>query len=243
MPWLENVQRKLNYVFREPSLIHEALTHRSFLQTDSSAGFSHNERLEFLGDAVLGLVVSETMTHMFPDFSEGELSRVKARLISRPTLATASKRLDLGSFLRLGRGEEVTQGREKHSLLANALEAVIGAMYIDGGLSVAKEFIHLALGPEFSGLRDSMPSSLVVDWKSRLQEWAYKHFATRPRYVLVGESGPDHQKTFEMTVTIQGKTWGKGQGHTKKEAEQHAAEQALMQLRGDSSPDANNSHV
>ena len=227
---IHDIQSTLDYVFRQEALLLEALTHRSFSQSQEHATAPHNERLEFLGDAVLGLVVSESLAATFPTYTEGQLSKLKAGLISRVTLAKAAGRLALGQWLRLGRGEEASCGREKHSLLANALEALIGAVYLDSGLESARMFIHRALSGEFSDLRDRPELSIGGDWKSRLQEWVHKHDGTSPRYCLVGESGPDHQKIFCMTVEIRGRVMGRGEGGTKKEAEQGAAEQAFAEV-------------
>jgi ribonuclease-3 len=227
---MKNIQATLGYVFNQESLLYEALTHPSFSQIQEHTNAQHNERLEFLGDAALGLVVSESLVASFPSFTEGELSKLKAGLISRATLARAAGRLQLGKWLRLGRGEEVSSGREKHSLLANALEALIGAVYLDGGLEATRVLIARVLAAEFSDLRDSPELSVGGDWKSRLQEWVHKHDGTSPQYRLVQESGPDHQKVFAMTVEIRGNVMGRGEGRTKKEAEQHAAEQALAQV-------------
>lgn len=227
---LKDIQVTLGYAFKQEALLYEALTHRSFSQTQEHTNAQHNERLEFLGDAVLGLVISESLVEIFPTFTEGELSKLKAGLISRATLARAAGRLQLGQWLRLGRGEEVSSGREKHSLLANALEALIGAVYLDSGLRSARALITRVLTAEFSDLQDSPELSVGRDWKSQLQEWVHKHDGTSPQYRLVQESGPDHQKVFAMTVEIRGNVMGRGEGRTKKEAEQHAAEQALAQV-------------
>ena len=142
---IQDIQVTLGYVFKQEALLLEALTHRSFSQTPEHTTTQHNERLEFLGDAVLGIVISESLVTLFPAFAEGELSKLKAGLISRGTLAKAAERLTLGKWLRLGRGEEASLGREKHSLLANALEALIGAVYLDSGLEDARDFIYRAL--------------------------------------------------------------------------------------------------
>ena len=225
----EDIQGSLGYVFKEQALLCEALTHRSFSQTQPQVASPHNERLEFLGDAVLGLVVSESIASIFPYCTEGELSKIKAGLISRATLAKAASRLRLGQWLRLGRGEEVTKGREKSSLLANALEAIIGAVYLDGGLEAVRTFIQKVLATEYSVLQHSPVSSGAWDDKSRLQEWTHKQFGASPQYRLIQVSGPDHQKEFTVTVEIQGKIMGRGEGRTKKEAEQHAAAQAIEQ--------------
>jgi ribonuclease-3 len=225
---VHEIQHTLDYVFKQEALLREALTHRSFTQIPEQATAQHNERLEFLGDAVLGLVISESLVTIFPNFAEGELSKFKAGLISRVTLAKAARRLTLGQWLRLGRGEEASLGREKQSLLANALEALIGALYLDSGLETARIFIHRALAPEFSDLRNQPEVTGTGDWKSRLQEWVHKYDGTSPRYRLVHESGPDHQKVFCVTVEIGGHVMGQGEGNTKKEAEQRAAKKAFL---------------
>ncbi len=239
---IHDIQTSLDYVFQEEALLLEALTHRSFSQSQEHPTAQHNERLEFLGDAVFGLVISESLVAMFPTFTEGELSKVKAGLISRVTLAKAAGRLALGKWLRLGRGEEASSGREKHSLLANTLEALIGAVYLDSGLESARTFIYRALATEFSELRDRPELSAGGDWKSRLQEWVHKHDGTNPGYCLVRESGPDHQKVFSVTVDIRGHVMGHGEGSTKKEAEQRAAEQAFAQVSHQSSGTTGNLH-
>lgn len=227
---IKDIQVTLGYVFKEEALLYEALTHRSFSQTQEHTNAQQNERLEFLGDAVLGLVISESLVAIFPTFTEGELSKLKAGLISRATLSKSAGRLKLGEWLRLGRGEEVSSGREKHSLLANALEALIGAVYLDSGLEAARALIARVLAADFSDLRESPELSVGGDWKSRLQEWVHKHDGTSPRYCLVQETGPDHKKVFSMTVEIRGNVMGRGEGCTKKEAEQRAAKQALAHL-------------
>ena len=226
----QEIQAALQYVFSKEALLDEALTHRSYSQTQESGIVSHNERLEFLGDAVLGLVVSERLVQVFPLFAEGQLSKAKAGLINRGTLAKAAGRLGLGQWLRLGRGEEVTSGREKHSLLANALEALIGAVYLDSGLDAARSFVHRVLAKELSDLEEQPGLSAGGDWKSRLQEWVHKHEGTTPRYRLIGESGPDHEKMFSSLVEVRGHVMGQGEGRTKKEAEQRAAEQAVARV-------------
>ncbi len=226
---LDDIQESLEYVFKEKALLREALTHRSFSQIPHQAVHPHNERLEFLGDAVLGLVMSEHLAARFPSYTEGELSKIKAGLISRATLALAAGRLRLGRWLRIGRGEEMTKGREKSSLLANALEAIIGAVYVDGGLDAARNFIQKHLAPELSALQENAFSPVGGDFKSRLQEWTHKQFGASPEYRLIRESGPDHQKVFAVTVEVHGKIMGQGEGRTKKEAEQRAAGQAVEQ--------------
>ncbi len=224
----QDIQSKLGYTFRDTTLLVEALTHRSFLATGSDIKTSHNERLEFLGDAVLGLVVSESIADTFPQCSEGELSKIKAGLISRAPLARAARRIDVGQWLRLGRGEEATRGREKPSLLANALEAILGAVYLDGGIGAARLVILRILASEFDNIKHGPSSFIGRDWKTRLQEWAHqRRQGANPLYRVVHESGPDHEKVFRIEVVLNGQVLGSGEGRTKKEAEQLAAQQAL----------------
>lgn len=224
------VQQAIGYVFRRLHLLDEALTHKSYANEAKAKGGKDNERLEFLGDAVLALIVSDHLAATFPDSSEGELSKRKARLVSEASLARVARRLDLGSVLRLGRGEELTQGREKASLLANALEALIAAIYLDGGMEPARAFTLRAFAPDLQELREAESLSDSQDYKTRLQEWCQKRFDSLPRYVIVRESGPDHQKTFEVELVIEGNIGGVGVGRTKKEAEQMAAKQAYEQI-------------
>ena len=227
---IDSIQQAIGYTFKHSRLLEQALTHKSFVNEFKSKDIQDNERLEFLGDAVLSLVVSDVLAARFPDSTEGELSKKKARLVSEAVLARIAKRLDLGTVLRLGRGEELTQGREKPSLLADALEAVIAAIYLDGGLEEARAFTLRAYGSdlgESTGL-DGLP--IGEDYKTRLQEWCQRHFEVLPLYVVVRESGPDHRKTFEVELSIRGDIVGNGAGRTKKEAEQQAARQAFERI-------------
>ncbi len=224
---LSEVQTKLGYVFQNPTLLDHALTHKSFLQGSHNAVQQDNERLEFLGDAVLAFVICDYIVTTFPHASEGQLSKVKAFLVSRSSLAGVAKRLHLGDCLRIGRGEEATLGRQKSSLLANALEAVIAAVYIDGGSQAAKTCILRILKPELDDLGPITGNGPRGDYKSHLQEQVHKQFEENPEYRLVYESGPDHQKTFEVEVFVKKRVRGRGTGRTKKEAEQVAARQAL----------------
>jgi ribonuclease-3 len=225
-------QLTIGYTFRRVALLDEALTHKSHANEFKHKHGKHNERLEFLGDAVLTLVVSEQLAAMFPDFTEGDLSKIKARLVSEESLAEVARRLDLGSLLRLGRGEELTRGREKASLLANVLEAIVAAVYVDGGLEAARGFLRRAFADEFTHLQDLGGPAILHDYKTRLQEWCQKHYDTLPQYIVVKESGPDHQKIFEVQLAIRGDVRGIGVGRSKKEAEQMAAKQALMEHAG-----------
>jgi ribonuclease-3 len=224
---LDEAQRALGYTFRQPRLLDEALTHKSHVNEARHKDRKHNERLEFLGDAVLTLIVSEHLALTYPDHTEGELSKAKARLVSEAALARAARRLNLGALLRLGRGEELTQGREKPSLLANALEALLAAIYLDAGLDAARVFLLRTFAPDLDGGQTAEGAAEPHDYKTQLQEWCQKRYDTLPHYVTVRETGPDHQKTFEVHLMIQGDVRGMGVGKSKKEAEQMAAKQAL----------------
>ena len=230
MTFTHEAQESIGYTFRQPALLDEALTHRSHLQGKHSTEQKDNERLEFLGDAVLSLVVSEYLSAAYPTSTEGELSKVRARLVSRVSLAQAASRLKLGQLLRVGRGEEVTKGRGKSSLLANALEAVIAAIYLDGGLEPARSFVLRTLSEEFGTLQGMTLLAYNQDFKSQFQEQCQQRFEALPVYTVRRESGPDHNKAFEVEVGIRGKIYGWGLGRNKKEAEQMAAKQALDQL-------------
>lgn len=229
MPTHED-QKSIGYMFRQPALLDEALTHRSHLQGKHSKELKNNERLEFLGDAVLSLVVSERLSTAYQTSTEGDLSKARARLVSQATLAQAATRLKLGRLLRLGRGEEMTKGRGKNSLLANAFEAVIAAIYLDGGLEPARSFVLRNLSEEFEALQDVTFLAYNQDFKSQLQEQCQKMFDVLPVYTTRRESGPDHKKSFEVEVGVRDEIYGLGLGKNKKEAEQMAAKQALEQL-------------
>lgn len=230
--YLEDAQKTFGHVFRQPSLLEEALTHKSHVNESKGKQGKHNERLEFLGDAVLTLVISEHLAAACPDSTEGELSKLKARLVSEVSLAKAARRLDLGALLQLGRGEELTQGREKPSLLANALEAILAAIFLDGGLAAAKGFTLRTFASDLREVQCLDGTSWAEDYKTRLQEWCQKEFDALPQYLVIRESGPDHQKTFEVQLSIRGEMRGIGVGKSKKEAEQMAARQALSESNG-----------
>ncbi|HSA62945.1 MAG TPA: ribonuclease III [Nitrospiraceae bacterium] len=217
----------LKYQFINPALLNEALTHRSQVNERKSPDRKHNERLEFLGDAVLSLIISDYLATRYPQLSEGALSKLKAKLVSEVSLARAARRLDLGARLQLGRGEELSKGREKTSLLADALEAVIAAVYLDGGLEASRNFTLDVLAEELMQIDSSQAKPGGDDYKTRFQEWCQKRYELLPRYVTVRETGPDHQKVFEVEVQVDGRVVGAGQGRSKKEAEQVAAQRAL----------------
>lgn len=227
-PFIDEAQQAIGYRFGCPALLDEALTHKSYVNEQKDRGGRDNERLEFLGDAVLSLIIGEHVVAALPDASEGELSKLKARLVSEASLARAARGLGLGALLRLGRGEELNQGRDKNSLLANAVEAVLAAIYLDGGLDAARAFALRACAGELEQIGNDAEAQ--GDYKTQLQEWCQKRYETLPQYETVRESGPDHQKLFEVQVTVQGELVGAGVGRTKKEAEQVAAKQAVEQV-------------
>jgi ribonuclease-3 len=226
---LDEIQRRLGYRFRRRSLLIEALTHKSYLNEAKETGELDNERLEFLGDAVLDLVVSEYLLAAFPDAAEGELSKLRARLVSEKTLSRVAKRIGLGDVLRLGRGETKTQGHNKPSILADTLEAVFAGVYLDGGLDAAAASVKAAFSEEMA----SSDRSLLAreDFKTDLQEVCQREFEMLPHYRTVRETGPDHEKLFEVEILIRGERYGIGLGKSKKEAEQMAAKHALEKLR------------
>lgn len=217
------------YRFTNPSLLLEALTHKSYVNERRSSGRTHNERLEFLGDAVLSLIISDYLARRYPELSEGALSKHKAKLVSESSLADAARRLDLGARLQLGRGEERSNGRDKASLLADALEAVIAAVYLDGGFEASRTFTVDVLADELHTIDALQETPGGDDYKTRFQEWCQKRYDVLPRYMVVREAGPDHQKVFEVEVRVNDRVVGIGRGHSKKEAEQEAAKQAREQ--------------
>lgn len=220
------LQDRLGYVFRDRSLLENALTHSSYAN-ERRGSASSNERLEFLGDSVLGMVTADKLYHCFPNLPEGKLSRLRAELVCEQSLHAVALELGLGEHLRLGKGEEHSGGRERPSILADAVEAVIAAMYLDGGLDPARTFI---LGHILSGI-DAGEIHHVMDYKTELQEQIQRKADQHLRYELVETTGPDHNKRFVMAVFLNDQEIGRGHGHSKKEAEQEAAKAALAGLK------------
>ena len=217
----------LGHRFARPELLECALTHRSFRA--SNASIDHNEQLEFLGDAVVGLLVGEFLVREFPAWTEGSLSKTRAKLASAHSLSEVGRRIGLGRFLRLGPGEEKTGGREKRPLLANAYEALFAAVYLDGGIEAAAHFVRESLiRPAFTRPPESLAAS---DHKSALQEWLQARGLRLASYRIVAETGPDHAKTFLIEVEAGGRVLARSSGSSKKEAEQAAAARALDWLR------------
>ena len=223
---LRELERKTGYRFRDFRLLELAMTHKSYVNEAQMEKYESNERLEFLGDAVLELVTSEFLFQDEGNFPEGELTRMRASIVCEPSLAFCARELDLGSYLMMGRGEEATGGRKRDSLTSDGLEALIGAIYMDGGLTSAKEFIHRTV------LNDLEKKKLFFDSKTILQEVVQARFREqRVSYQLLVEEGPDHNKSFQTAVYIGEKVYGTGTGHTKKRAEQEAAYRALLALK------------
>lgn len=216
------LQEKLGYTFRNPKLLDEALTHTSFASEHNLA--QNNERLEFLGDSVMGLVVSGYLYGKFPNSDEGFLSKSRAFLVSRETMAEWAYGLRLGFYLHMGAGEIMSGGRERRNNLANAMEAVLGAIYVDGGLEAAKRII-------LSWLKEQNPENIPEDSKTLLQLQTQKKFRMVPTYETLEASGPEHDKTFKVRVFIGSKTLGLGQGKSLKTAHQAAAHQAILFLQ------------
>jgi ribonuclease-3 len=218
------LQQQIAYTFLDPRLLERALTHSSYANENRLS--VHNERMEFLGDSVLNLVVSELLMTAVPEASEGMLSRLRAAVVSETSLAAIARRFSLGEFLCLGRGEEQTGGREKDSLLADSLEALVAALYQDGGIEPVRSFIDRF----FSDAIELARAGGTADHKTALQELCQERLKTLPDYRVASQSGPDHHKEFTVELTIKGEVFGRGTGRSKKEAEQRAAKEALEKL-------------
>jgi ribonuclease-3 len=222
------LERAIDYRFRDRGLLEHAMTHTSRANEDPSGAIADNESLEFLGDAVLGFIVADLLYHEFPDFDEGRKSKVKASFVSTATLARQAERLQLGAQLLLGRGEEKTGGRLKQALLADAYEALIAAIYLDGGMAQARAFVAREFAPLLSHVRES--GVIGQDHKSALQEYLQSHDRPLPEYRLAGTAGPDHRKRFLVEAVVEGEAVATGSGSSKREAEQEAARLALASL-------------
>ena len=221
------LEERLSYSFRNRALLETALTHSSYANENRASGIVCNERLEFLGDSVLGVTVADFLYRHFPDMPEGRMTRLRAELVCEQSLHRVALELHLGDYLRLGKGEEHNGGRKRASILSDAVEAVIAAMYLDAGMETAAEFIHRCLLDDVRAIET--PS--FTDYKTSLQELVQRHSGQVLSYELVGEEGPDHAKTFRVQVCLNGDPIGRGIGRTKKEAEQAAAANALEALR------------
>jgi ribonuclease-3 len=218
---------RVGFAFPDRALALAALTHKSYVNEHREEGLSDNERLEFLGDAVLDLAVSQLLMDRFPQAREGELSKIRAALVDEPALARQGRALGLGPLLRLGRGEVLTGGRDKASLLDDALEAVIAVVYLCGGIEPVLRFLAGALAESFAS---ASAGTLDRDYKTQLQEAAQSRLRATPRYRVVAQTGPDHEKVFEVELELRGEVIGRGSGRSKKDAEQVAARQGLEAL-------------
>lgn len=224
---LFELTRKLNYEFKNTDLLVESLRHSSFVNEQLDTDLKDNERLEFLGDAVLNLIVGHILMQRYPDLKEGDLSRMRANLVNESQLASIARRIDLGSHIQLGKGEIQSEGWNKQSILANTFEAVIAAVYIDGGFDAAFKIID----GHFSFLINSVTTPTVNhDFKSQIQELVQMEYRSIPIYTVVHESGPDHDKTFRVQLTV-GEVQTEGIGKSKKAAEQDAARKGLDILK------------
>lgn len=221
---LKQLEEKIGYAFHDRSLLKKAMMHSSYINEKQLPKHECNERLEFLGDAVLELVSSEFLFHAHPDMPEGELTKTRASMVCEPSLAFCARELKLGEYLLLGKGEDATGGRQRDSVTSDAMEALIGAIYLDGGFANAKEFIHRFV------LNDLEHRKLFFDSKTILQEIVQAHFRQHIQYELVNEEGPDHNKSFEVAVYIGRDCLGTGKGRTKKAAEQEAAYRSILKL-------------
>ena len=223
---METLESRIGYTFHDRRLLQNALMHSSYANENRARGCTSNERLEFLGDSVLGMVTAMRLYRLYPDMPEGKLSRLRAELVCEQSLHAVALELGLGSYIRLGHGEARNGGRERPSILADAVEAIIAAIYLDGGLESAQRFI---LDHILTGLAEGQMHH-VADYKTDLQERVQRKPGQALEYTLLSESGPDHNKSFTMNVLLNGSEIGRGTGRTKKEAEQSAAKSALERM-------------
>lgn len=224
---LGTLEKKLEYSFRDMEIIAQALVHSSYANEKGQKNLSSYERLEFLGDAVLQLIISDFLFAKYPNFPEGELTKLRSRIVCEATLVECAKMVDLGEYMFFGRGEELTGGRERASILADCFESVVAAIYLDGGMSSARGFVLRIMEKK---IMDAVMGKIFIDYKTRLQEVIQARKITQIRYVVLDEQGPDHSKTFQMNVVINDQIVGTGLGRSKKEAEQLAAKMALGRI-------------
>jgi len=225
----EAVEEKLKVTFQDRSLLLLAFVHRSFWNENQELVSDHNERLEFLGDSILGLLVADYLFQQHPDLDEGSLSKLRSQLVDAPACAQYVQSLEIDDFLLLGKGEQMNQGKGRESIMADLFEAIIGALYLDQGLEAARRFFF----SHFKGDVDQQVASPQRNWKAELQDWAQKNYQETPLYTVLEESGPAHKKDFRVGVWVQDQKWGEGTGSSKKEAQTSAAEDALLQIEKD----------
>jgi ribonuclease III len=221
------LEAQLPFKFKNHELLRQALVHTSYLNENPGIGVGSNERLEFLGDAALGVVVAQLLYNDYPDVDEGKLTELRAHLVRRDTLARAASQLGLGDALQLGRGEDAAGGRRRPTNLARAYEALVGAVFLDGGFARVRRFVKFSLRDEFTALRQK---GMPYDPKSRLQEVVQSRWQTTPSYRLVKTEGPDHARRFTVQVVVTGKSLGTGEGRSKQMAEKEAAQKALEEI-------------
>lgn len=225
----EIIEKKLDVTFQNPSLLLLAFVHRSFWNENRERIEDHNERLEFLGDSVLGLLVADYLYQQHPELDEGSLSKLRSQLVDAPACAHYVQRLEVSEHLLLGKGEQLNRGKGRESILADLFEAIIGALYLDQGLEAAREFFFAHFKEEI----DLQISSPHRNWKAELQDWAQKKFQETPQYKVLEESGPAHQRVFRVGVWIQNEKRAEGIGSSKKEAQTKAAQQALLHIENE----------
>ena len=226
---MAELEKRLEYHFRDKNLLQRALTHRSYVFENEDLELRHNESLEFLGDAVLGFLVSARIFTYCPELSEGELSKIRSLFVNATNLAELAEAIDLGTFVLMSRGEEKTGGRHKRTILADAYEAVLGAIYLDGGTDAASEYLDRRMNAYFKNI--DIRELTVGDFKSVLQERLHDIGRSEPVYQVVGEIGPDHLKTFVIQVAVDGEILAEASGGTKKDAQQAAARLAMQNLK------------
>lgn len=225
---LDEIQLNIDYNFKDIKLINTSLTHSSYANESKMKNYENNERLEFLGDVIVNLIVSEYIYHRFPQLPEGELTKIRATIVCESSLAFAAKKINLGNYLLLGKGEETTGGRNRESILADTFEALTGAVYLDGGLTSTREFLLGMFEQEV--IYALSKGNLFIDYKTELQEILQKKTKSKIEYKVAKEAGPDHNKKFYMDVIVENKVIGSGMGRNKKEAEQMAAKHALDRI-------------
>jgi len=224
--FLNEFEKKIGYEYKDKRNLLLALTHSSYANENKDSGLTSNERLEFLGDAVLNIIISDYLYNLYPDLSEGELTKTRASIVCEASLAKYAERIDLGKFLLLGRGEELTGGRQRISVLSDAFEAVLGSLYLDGGMETARKFISDLMMDQIKGRE----AEIFVDYKTQLQELIQKTNDKKITYEIISEEGPDHDKTFLARVKVGDEVLGSGEGKSKKEAEQMSAQSGLRTL-------------
>lgn len=222
------LQNELNFIFKDITLLNGALTHSSYANEHRKSNMIHNERLEFLGDSVLNLAVSDYIYKKYPYYPEGNLTKIRATVVCESALALIAKKIKLGDYLLLGKGEEATGGRNRDSILADALEALIGAMYLDKGFRDVQRFVIRLLEKEI--IEASKKGELFIDYKTKLQETLQRNRKASIEYKIVKEEGPDHDKKFHILALIDKEEFGRGYGRSKKEAEQRAAKEVLIRM-------------